>query len=278
MMSLLTALFCVVVQTSPAQAAEWNADQKPFRLYGGTYYVGVRGLSSVLITSDRGHALIDGGLPESAAKIAANIRQLGFRVEDIRVILNSHAHNDHSGGIAELQKLSGARVLARAPSAAVLRAGRSGTDDPQFGLTAPFPAVVNVEIVEDGGTVQAGSTTLTAHATGGHTSGSTTWTWQSCEGSRCAQIVYADSLTAVSADGFKFTDSKTYPRVLADFEKSFTTIAALPCGILVTPHPDATRLFQRLAEDKLMADGECRRYVDRARAALAKRVASEKGY
>jgi metallo-beta-lactamase class B len=275
-MNLLAVFAWLMFQTSSAQAAEWNADQKPFRIHGETYYVGVRGLSAVLIASGSGHALIDGGLPESAAKIASNIRQLGFRVEDVRVILNSHAHNDHAGGIAELQRLSGARVVARAPAAAVLRTGRSGPDDPQFGLTAAFPPVATVDLVEDGATVRAGATTLTAHATGGHTPGSTTWTWQSCVGNQCVQIVYADSLTAVSADGFRFTASKTYPHALADFEKSFATIAALPCGILVTPHPDATRVFQRLAEGTLMAGGECRRYVDRARAALARRVATEK--
>jgi len=94
--------------TSCKDCAEWNTTQVPFRVYGNTYYVGVRGLSSILIASDQGHILIDGDLPESAPKIAASIRALGFRLEDVKLILNSHVHFDHAGGIAELQKLSSA--------------------------------------------------------------------------------------------------------------------------------------------------------------------------
>ena len=119
--------------------AAWNATQAPFRIYGNTYYVGVRGLSSILITSDRGHILIDGDLPESIPKIAASIRALGFRLEDVKLILNSHVHFDHAGGIAGLQELTGAEVAASAASAKVLRSGRSGRDDPQFGQLPAFP-------------------------------------------------------------------------------------------------------------------------------------------
>ena len=98
------------------ECAARNATQAPFRIYGNTYYVGVRGLSSILITSDQGHILIDGDLPESVPKISASIRSLGFRLEDVKLILNSHVHFDHAGGIAELQKLSGAEVAASAAS------------------------------------------------------------------------------------------------------------------------------------------------------------------
>src|ERR1051326_432552 len=95
-----------------SSCAAWNAPQTPFRIYGNTYYVGPHGLSSILITSDSGHILIDGGLAESAQQIAAHIRELGFRVEDVKLIVNSHVHFDHGGGISELQRLSGAKVAA----------------------------------------------------------------------------------------------------------------------------------------------------------------------
>jgi metallo-beta-lactamase class B len=116
--------------------AEWNAPQKPFRLYGNSWFVGTHGLSAVLLTSANGHVLIDAGLPESAPLIAQNIATLGFRMQDVKLIVNSHDHYDHAGGIAELQKLSGARVAASAPSAKVLQDGDSENDDPQFGLSA----------------------------------------------------------------------------------------------------------------------------------------------
>src|SRR4051812_312909 len=84
--------------TECPSCAAWNAPNTPAGLFGNTYYVGTRGLSALLITSDAGHVLIDAGLPESAAPIMANIRALGFRVEDIKLIVNSHAHYDHAGG------------------------------------------------------------------------------------------------------------------------------------------------------------------------------------
>ena len=94
------------------ECAAWNEPQSPFRVYGNTYYVGTHGLSSLLVTSDAGHVLMDGDLPESVPQIVDHIRKLGFRIEDVKLIVNSHVHFDHAGGIAELQRLSGARVVA----------------------------------------------------------------------------------------------------------------------------------------------------------------------
>ncbi|MDY6949307.1 MAG: MBL fold metallo-hydrolase, partial [Pseudomonadota bacterium] len=95
-----------------SQCEAWNREQAPFRIFGNTYYVGPHGLSAVLITSPAGHVLIDAALPQSAPLIARHVQQLGFEMSDVKIILNSHAHYDHAGGIAELQKLSGAKVLA----------------------------------------------------------------------------------------------------------------------------------------------------------------------
>jgi metallo-beta-lactamase class B len=257
----------------------WNVTQAPFRLYGNAYYVGVHGLSSILITSDAGHILIDGGLAESAPKILANIRELGFRIEDVKVILNSHVHYDHAGGIAELQRLSGAQVAASAPAAKVLKAGESGKDDPQFGALPPIAKITAVRVFKDGETLRVGPLAVTAHLTPGHTPGGTSWTWQSCENERCFNMVYADSLTAVSAPDYKFTQHQA---ALRGFEKSFATIAALPCDILVTPHPDVSDLWTRVAKRDadhdpaaLVATDACARYVAGARERLRARVTSE---
>jgi len=263
--------------------AAWNETQKPFRIYGNTYYVGVRGLSSILITSDRGHVLIDNDLAESAPKIAASIGELGFRIEDVKLILNSHVHFDHAGGIAELQRLSGATVAASASSAQVLRAGHSGPDDPQFGTLRDIAPVTHVKVVGEAETLKVGALELTAHRTPGHTPGGTTWTWKSCANERCLNMVYADSLTAVSADGFLFTRNMTYPNVLQDFETSFRTLTTLPCDILLTPHPDASDLWQRLekhdhasAPDAFVDPTACRRLAAWARERLNTRVAAER--
>jgi metallo-beta-lactamase class B len=226
--------------TSCKDCAAWNATQAPFRIYGSTYYVGVRGLSSILITSDRGHILIDGDLPESVPRIAASIRALGFRVEDVKLILNSHVHFDHAGGIAGLQRLSGAEVAAGAASAKVLESGRLGPDDPQFGGLPAIPRVNRVQVIKDGETLRIGPLEVTAHLTPGHTAGGTSWSWKSCEEARCLHIAYVDSLTPVSSDTFRFTRNATYPNVLKDFEQSFATVSALPCDILLTPHPEVS--------------------------------------
>jgi metallo-beta-lactamase class B len=278
-------LFGAAHATAPSscpKCAALNATQAPFRVYGNTYYVGVRGLSSILITSDRGHVLIDGDLVESAPKIAASIRALGFRVEDVKLILNTHIHYDHAGGIAALQQMSHAQVAASASSAAVLTQGHSGRDDPQYGLALPIPAVAHVRIVKDGETLRVGPLALTAHLTPGHTPGGTSWSWQSCEGARCLNIVYADSLTPISADGFKFTASRDYPQAPADFERSFATLSALACDILVTPHPEVSDLWGRLKsreqgnDDALIDADACRRYAERSRKAFEQRVARER--
>ncbi|MFY2763212.1 subclass B3 metallo-beta-lactamase [Arenimonas sp. MALMAid1274] len=264
--------------------AGWNAPQAPFRLHGNSYYVGTRGLSAVLVATDQGLVLIDGGLPQSAPVIAANIASLGYRLSDLRWILISHAHYDHAGGIAALQRLSGAKVAATAHAAAALRAGDVPADDPQvgFGRAAnAFPPVTDVVELEDGALIRVGGTTLTMHATPGHTPGGSTWSWRSCEGEDCRNLVYADSLTAVSAPGFRFSDA---PALLAQFEATFTRVEALPCDLVVSAHPDATGLFNKLAVREgqgtgpaLLDSASCRNYAAAGREWLKKRLAKEAG-
>ncbi len=146
----------------------WNQAHEPFRVFGNTYYVGVAGLSSVLIASDKGLILLDGGLPQSAPLVDASIHKLGFRTEDVRLIVNSHAHYDHAGGIAALQRASGAVVAASASGARAIQNGEPPADDPQyaFGKDAnSFPAVKRVKAVADGETLRVGDLAITAHLT-----------------------------------------------------------------------------------------------------------------
>ena len=279
------AAFASALAAEPSDCAaceEWNRPQEPFRIHGDTYYVGTKGLSAVLIATQEGHILIDGGLPESAGRIAANIEALGFDLDEIAVILNSHAHADHAGGLAELQQISGAAVMVSAWSAAVLETGRSQPGDPQYEIAMPFEAVAGITILEDGDTVTVGDTVVTAHFTPGHTPGGTSWSWQSCSEEECFDIVYADSLTAVSADDFFFTRNDDYPNAVADFEASFTTVASLPCDILITPHPGFTDLFEAEMRGGANADPNafvnsdaCADYTANAREGLAQRIARE---
>lgn len=262
--------------------AEWNAPQQPFRLFGNVHYVGTHGLSAILLTSPAGHILLDAGLPESAAPIAASIRALGFAVDDIRLIVNSHVHYDHAGGIGVLQRQSGAMVAATPASAEVLERGTSGPDDPQYGILPPIARVPRVRRVVDGDTLRVGDLVITAHATPGHTPGGTSWSWRSCEGGRCLDFVYADSQTPVSAEGFLYSASDRYPDAVADFRRGHARLESVPCDVLITPHPAASRLWERVdAHNRGVAgalgDGNgCRQYAESARQALEVRLERER--
>jgi metallo-beta-lactamase class B len=264
-----------------AQCGEWNVPQRPFRLHGTTYYVGTHGLGAILVTSPQGHVLIDGGLPQSAPLIRANVESLGFRMRDVKLILNSHAHYDHAGGIAELQRASDARVMASPWSAAVMRSGKSQPGDPQLSIAFGYAPVANVATFTFEDTLRVGPIAIVPHATPGHTPGGTTWSWRSCEGARCLDFVYADSQTPVSADDFLFTKNATYPNVIADFERGYATLARLSCDVLVTPHPGASALWDRVSPNDgtigpAFVDREaCRRYAANARRALEQRVTRE---
>ena len=263
---------------------EWNQPVKPFNIYGNTWYVGVNGLSSVLITSPRGHVLVDGALPQSAKLIGANIKALGFRIEDVKLIVNSHAHWDHAGGIAALARASGAVVAASAPGARSLNSGTHGADDPQYYANAPVhvPKVAKVRIVADGETVQVGPIGITAHMTPGHTPGSTTWSWTSCEQARCMNLVYADSLNPISHDGFLFSGKGKQPDISASFASSIAKVAALKCDIVLSAHPFLAGILGKAAartpQHNPFIDPEgCRNYAATASKLLGERLVKERG-
>ncbi len=268
--------------TDCARCNEWNQAVEPFRVYGNTWYVGPHGLSAVLITSDAGHILIDAALAQSAPQIEANIRKLGFRLEDVKYILNSHAHFDHAGGIAALQAISHATVVSSSDGAAAIERGRGDRGDPQFLTTPPFPPVPNVRRIGDGETIKLGDIAITAHLTPGHTPGSTSWSWKSCATGRCVDIVFADSLVAISDDVYRYTDEHSHPGVMAAFRRSIATIAALPCDIVLSAHPDASNLWERrhaAADGSGLIDGRgCREYAERASQRLDQRIADESAY
>jgi metallo-beta-lactamase class B len=265
------------------QCAGWNQPQEPFQVWSDTWYVGTKGLSAILITSKGGHILIDGGLPQSAPLIAANIAKAGFQLEDVKLILNSHTHYDHAGGIAALQRASGAQVAASPASKRALERGGPTEDDPQFGFGAAhndYAPVHDVRVVKDGETLEVGPLRITAHFTSGHTPGGTTWTWMDCQMDNCMPVVYADSLNSISAPGFRFTGD---PARVAAFEKSIATVAGLDCGILLAPHPE---LFDRDAKlayrrdkhyfNSFFGRAACRNYAEGAHQRLDQRLADER--
>lgn len=280
-MALATIAVFTSLQCWAAARDLWLQPQEPFRIFGNSYYVGTRGISVVLITSDQGHVLVDAGLAESAANVVANIRTLGFKPEDIKAIFNSHAHSDHAGGLAALQELSGAMVFSSAEGAAALKQGRGSKNDPQYELKDSFPAIAKASAVPDRHEVRAGSIKVTVHYTPGHTPGGTSLTWRSCEGNRCLNLAFADSLNAVSDDTFKYRGDPRWPGALESFRQTFLAVESLPCDILISAHPEFSELWERLERRQagepgaLIDPSACRRYVAAARERLEKRLASE---
>ena len=250
-----------------------NKPAPPVRIHANTYLVGTCGLSSILIVGDQGDILIDGAAEQDAELIADNIRALGYRVRDILFILASHEHFDHVGGITKLQRLSGAQVVSSAPAAKIISAGVPAINDPQFGVTKPFPPAQIGRIVGDGGEVRLGNLMVTAMTTPGHAAGSLSWRWVSCDGGVCRTIVYADILAPVSNDTYRFSD---HPAVVAAFRSSIAKIADSPCEILVTPTPSVSKMPERLALGKpLLDDQACKAYAAERSRDVDERLAKE---
>jgi metallo-beta-lactamase class B len=257
----------------------WNAPQEPFRIYGNTWYVGTAGLTALLIEADEGLILIDGALPQSSPLIEASIRKLGFDPLDIRAILLSHAHFDHAGGINALQRLSGATVYTSPDGAKVLQSGLLQEDDPQFPHgpeNSSFAAVRNVKGIADGERVTVGGVDVKAVHTPGHTPGGITWTWESCALGTCYDIVYADSLTAVSAEGYRFSDGPAANQMI----ESAGAISDLDCDILLTPHPFFFGMQEKLAKrdegNPFVNNVACMIYAETALDWLEQRLDSER--
>ena len=252
------------------RARTWLAPQPPEKIFGNTYLVGFGGLSVALIDTGAGLVLIDGALPQAAPAILENVRSLGFDPADIKFILSTEPHYDHSGGLAALARDTGATVIASARGAEGLRAGALAQDDPQLAYGGAWPHVTRIRVVADGEVIELGHTRITAHATPGHTMGSMSWSWQACEGEDCKAIVFASSINPVSADGYRYTAPSSAP-ILEGFRATYRLLDGLPCDILISPHPDNAgpgRYSDR--------PGACRTYVERSRGLLSNRLATER--
>lgn len=236
----LTAILGVV-----AFRAWWAAGQRggqtpaePFRIAGNFYYVGASDVAAFLLTGPQGHIVIDGGYPGTAPMIMASIAKLGFDMKDVKVLLNSEPHFDHAGGLAELQKASGAEVWASDASAEAMASGGYDRNIPMpvraMSWAYRYPAVRIDRRFKDGDTLRLGTTALAAHITGGHTSGCTSYSFPVRDGDRLLHVVSACSLVVMKGMG--------YPGQHADFERTFTVLRSLPADIWVSSH---ARLFGR---------------------------------
>lgn len=251
---------------------DWDKPGPLFRIHANTWYVGTCGISAILIAGNEGHVLIDTGTQEGARVVAGNIEALAIDPTDIMVLLTSHEHHDHVGGLAFMQGLTGAQLVTTPVAAPALASGSPLDGDPQASIFEAFPGARVDDVLDQELTVLHGNLAIRAIPTPGHTPGATSWQWESCDTTRCLSIVYADSLSAVSADDYRYTD---HPEYVAEFRESLARLMDLDCDLLLTPHPSASGMREKLLAGDLTGGMNCAEYAEMQDARLTARLAEE---
>jgi metallo-beta-lactamase class B len=276
---LLTLLPTLAAAQADETSRSWNQPVEPFRIAGNLYYVGASDITSFLITTPKGHILIDGGFEETVPLIRESVKKLGFRLEDVKFLLNNHAHYDHAGGLARLKDLTGARLVVSGGDAPLLAAG--GRGDFLFGEKLLFPPVQADRTIQDGETVSLGGVTLTAHLTPGHTMGCTTWTMQVKQGGQTLDVVFTGSVSV--NPGVTLAVNSRYPQIATDYARSFQVLKALPCDIFLSSHGSffdlqkkAERLRRGETPSPFIDPQGYRAYVARMEERFQKQLAAER--
>jgi metallo-beta-lactamase class B len=251
---LTAALITFSVVLFGSYTAQWNQPIEPYRVVSNLYYVGTNYLASFLITTPEGSILINPDYQESVPLIRRNVEKLGFRFSDIKIILISHAHDDHAAGCALAQKLSGAKLMVM--DADVPEMENGGASDFQYS-DMRWPAVHVNRVLHDGDRVSLSSTVLTAHLTPGHTKGCTTWTTEIQQGGRLQHVVIVGSPNV--NPGYKLVGNKLYPQITADYEKTFRVLRSLPCDIFLGAHGSYYDMDNKL---KRLQAGDSNAFVD----------------
>ncbi len=244
--------------TTPLMAdftPQWNQPIPPYRITSNLYYVGTNYLASFLITTPEGNILINPDYQESVPLIKTSVETLGFRFTDTKIILISHAHDDHAAGCALAKKLTGAKLEVMAGDAAEIEKGGAG--DFQY-TTRWQPAHVD-RVLKDGDEVKLGGVTLIAHLTPGHTKGCTTWTTKLTDNGHSYDVVIVGSPNVNT--GYKLVGNKLYPEIASDYERTFRVLASLRCDIFLGAHGEYFGMDDKL---RRLRKGDANPFVDPA--------------
>jgi len=246
-----------VANTAAPGSPEWSQPFPPHRMIGNIYYVGSRGLASYLITTPAGHILINSNLKTSIPLIRESVEKLGFHFNDIKILLISHAHFDHDAGSAEILRLTGAKYMVMDADVGVVESG--GKTDFQYGddSTLLYPAAKVDRVLHDSDEVKLGDTTLTAHKTGGHTRGCTTWSLKVSGAGKTYDVVIVGSPNV--NPGYKLVNNARYPEIADDYASGFGMLKSLPCDIFLGAHGSYFGMEAKYA--KLKA-GDANPYID----------------
>lgn len=253
----ISTIFCVHQTGGQADEAHrlMNQPAEPFKIIGNIYYVGASDVTSFLITTPQGHILIDSGFVETVPQIKRNIAKLGFKLEDVKVLLNSHAHLDHAGGLAELKEITQAKMFASEADAALLANGGKG--DFSFGDRLSYKPVKTDEILSDGEKVKLGGVMLQANLTPGHTKGCTTWTTSILENKQRYNVTFVCSTTA---PGYTLVDNSNYPNIVADYQKTFRKLKKVKTDVFLGSHGGFFELTEKAK--KLKSGAESNPFID----------------
>ena len=251
MKKLLIALVALLTLAGTAQAqtpkdllaallVKWNTPTEPFRMIGNVYYVGTDGLASYLITSPQGHILVDTVMPEATSQIKASIEKLGFKVADIKYLLNTHAHIDHTGGLAEMKQASGAQLVAGEADKPLLEGGYYPGAREETALN--FPPVKVDRTVREGDTVTIADVTLTARETPGHSPGCTSWEFSVKDGDATrSALIFCSGTVALN----RLVTNPTYPGIVTDYKKTFARAQDMKPNVLLAPHPEMYKMAEK---------------------------------
>lgn len=253
----------------------WSEPAPPARIHGKSWYVGTCGITVVLVETSAGLVLIDTGPADAAPHVLVSIRALGFDPRQIKWLAMTHEHFDHVGAMAAIQQATGARLVTSPRAAPVMRSGKAEASDPQHSwlIKEPMAPARVQRVLPHGGRLVVGDTIFTLHANPTHSPGSTSWTWKSCEAGQCLTIAYADSTNTISTGDYRFTD---HPARVEEARAGLRVIEALPCDVLLTPHPSSSNLLARLSgKAPLVTPRACISYAAGGSQRLADRLASE---
>lgn len=243
-----------------------NDPVAPFRIGEGLYYVGASDITSFLLKTRDGLILIDGGYESTAPRILANIRALGFDPRQVKILLSTHAHLDHAGGLAQLKRETGATLYASKLDGELM--ARGGKGDFGLGDAYGYPPVKPDRILADGQRVSLGGWSLTAHLTPGHTRGCTTWTFPVTVAGKARQAMVLCSNSVLPM--YRLAGAQSYPGIAADYEKSYAVWRSLPCDVFLASHGMFFNLKAKRAAleagkaDAFVDPAGCRTFFDKA--------------
>jgi metallo-beta-lactamase class B len=247
-------LICGVSFAFGQNTSDWHEPFPPHRIADNLYYVGSRGLASYIVTTSNGHILINSSFERTVPLIRASIEKLGFKITDVKIMLSSHAHGDHSEGQALMQDLTSAQVFVMQGDDDVVRSGGKG----QYLYKDHWRPCRVDRVLKDGDKVTLGAATLIAHLTPGHTRGCTTWTMTATDGKKPQQVVIIGSPNV--NPGYQLVNNHDYPQISADFQRTFKILKSLPCDIFLGAHGSYYAMESKYS--KLKAGASSNPFID----------------